>query len=139
MRIVLDTNVLISAFLWQGAPKEIFVLAEKHTIAICATRETLEEFERVLSYPKFKTHLDLIGKTPTQITDEFAEIVEYYPSIKFSTPQIQDDPSDDNFLSCALSARASFIVSGDKHLLRLKRFRKIPILSPDEFLKKLNY
>lgn len=136
MRVVLDTNVFISAFLWQGPPKEIFVLAQKHIIDICATREILEEFERVLAYPKFKARIDLTDKTPAQILDEFVEIVEYYPSIKFATPQIQDDPSDDNFLSCALAAEAPFIISGDKHLLRLKKFRNISLLSPRKFLEK---
>lgn len=57
MKVVLDTNVLVSGFLWQGTPEELFILAEKNLITICVTQETLAEFERVLSYPKLRKHL----------------------------------------------------------------------------------
>ena len=134
MRVVLDTNVLISAFLWQGVPKELFVLAQRSDITICITKELAEEFERVLSYPKFQERLGRIGKTPKEILDEFLEIVDYFPSIHFPTVQIEKDSSDDIFLEAALSSGASFIISGDQHLLNLKKFHNIPILTPHQFL-----
>lgn len=136
MRVVLDTNVLISAFLWRGVPKEIFTLAEKGRVAICVNKEMVEEFERTLSYPKFTERLSRLNKTPAQIIDEFLEVVEHYPSRYFPKPQIKDDPSDDMFLTCAISSNASCIVSGDKHLLALKEFQNIPILTPRQFLNR---
>lgn len=48
---------------------------------------------------------------------------------------IKEDPSDNHFLACAIVAQASFIISGDEHLLKLKAFQGIPIVSPKEFLK----
>ena len=53
MKVVFDTNVLVSAFLWHGTAKEIFVFAEQGVFSICVTKEILDELERVLSYPKF--------------------------------------------------------------------------------------
>lgn len=137
MRVVLDTNVLISAFLWQGTPKELFVLAQKNEITICITKELAEEFERVLSYPKFQERLTRIGKTPQGILDEFLEVIEYFPSFYFPTVQIKPDPSDDIFLAGALSSGASFIISGDQHLLNLKKFQNIPIVTPRQFLTQV--
>lgn len=134
MKVVLDTNVLVSGFLWQGTPEEIFVLAEKNLITICVTKETLIEFERVLSYSKFKQHLARIHKTSAEILDEFLEIVECYPSLRLPNPEVVQDPSDDLFLACALSATASCIISGDAHLLKLKSFRGISIFTPKQFL-----
>jgi uncharacterized protein len=136
-RIVLDTNVLISAFLWQGTTAEMFHLAKDKRIIICANKEILKEFERVLSYPKFQEQLSQIEKTPDEIIDEFTEIIEYRPVYKFVTPQITADPSDDMFLMCAFEAEALCIVSGDRHLLDLKKFHSIPILTPRQFLAKL--
>lgn len=136
MRVVADTNTLISAFLWQGTPEKFFVLAQKKRITLCATNETLSEFKEVLSYPKFKNRLASIGKTPEAIIDEFLAIVRYYPSKRLPTPQILQDPSDDAFLACALSAKASFIISGDRHLLDIKKFQGIPIVTPAQFLKQ---
>lgn len=137
-KIVLDTNVLISAFLWQRNIKEIFDLAKRNVFDICANQEILNEFQKVLSYPKFQSRLTVINKMPKQIANEFLEIVKFYPSEKFDSVIIKVDPADDKFLACALTAKADFIVSGDKHLLKLKFFQNIPILSPKEFLKQFS-
>lgn len=134
-KVVLDTNVLVSALLWQGAVKDIFILAKTGQVRICASREILQEFQSVLEYPKFATRLALIDKTPKTVVDEFLEIVDFYPVEVLSGTIIKEDPSDDAVLACAVASRADFIVSGDRHLKRLSAFRGIPILSPAEFLK----
>ncbi|KKW46208.1 putative toxin-antitoxin system toxin component, PIN family [Candidatus Kaiserbacteria bacterium RIFCSPHIGHO2_02_FULL_59_21] len=137
MRVILDTNVLISAFLWRGAPAEIFFLAKEGKLAICVNKEILQEFESVLAYSKFASRLQKIRRTPSHIIDEFVEIAESYPSIGFPRPQVVSDPSDDIFLACALVAGAEFIISGDRHLLKLKTFSDIPIIQPAQFLKRM--
>ena len=137
MKIVLDTNIFISAFLWQKTVKEIFILAKEDEVQICVTKEILDEFCRVLKHPKFLFRLKLINKTPEGIITEFLEIVKFYPQKIFKTTIIKEDPSDDKFLSCATISNASFIISGDKHLLQLKNFRGIPIISARNFLKIL--
>lgn len=138
IRVVADTNVLISAFLWQGTVKEIFVLAKKSIIILCVTKETIAEFQKVLEYEKFTPYLKNLGKAPEDIVDELLEVVEYHPSIELPLPIIKDDPADDKFLACALSVQASCIISGDHHLTDLKTFYDIPIFTPAQFLKKLS-
>ena len=135
MRVVLDTNVLVSAFLWYGSPAKVFLLVKEGKLAVCVNREILQEFEGVLSYPKFARRLERLRRTPSQIVNEFHEITQLYPSISFPRPQVAADPSDDIFLACALAADATFIISGDKHLLMLKTFSGIPIITPTQFLK----
>lgn len=135
LKVVLDTNVLISAFLWQKGAKEIFNLAKKSKIRICVTKEILDEFYQTLNYPKFSSRLKLIGKTPEEIINEFLEVVKFYPTKRFKIIIVKEDPSDDKFLSAALSSGALFIISGNKHLLKFKQFKRIFIVSPREFLK----
>lgn len=136
MKIVLDTNIFISAFLWQKNAKEIFIFAQNKNVKICANQELLEEFQAVLEYAKFNSCFEKAHKTLHEIIDEVLEIVKIYPSLKFKKIIIKEDPSDDKILSCALSSGADFIISGDKHLLKLKIFEGIPILSPRQFLDK---
>lgn len=136
MRIVLDTNVVISGFLWSGTPKEILGLVEERTVVICANQEIIAEMERVLLYPKLKDIVSQIGKTPRGIINEFLEIIIMFPPIVLAESSRLEDRTDEKFLSCAVTADAAFIVSGDKHLLRLKTFRGVDIVSPNDFLRR---
>lgn len=137
IKLVIDTNVLISAFLWQKRAKEIFNLVRKKKIQICVSKEILEELQKVLEYPKFSLRLKLIGETPEEIIDEFLEVVKFYPSKKLRTKIIEEDPPDDKFFICALISNA--FISGDKHLLKLKEFQGIPIVSVNNFLKRISW
>jgi len=99
MRIVLDTNVFISALLWRKECFGIFKLAMRGEITICISREILLEFGRVLLYPRLEKQLNKIDKKPLEIINELLEVVEYYdqtPKLKI----IKDDPSDNIILSC---------------------------------------
>ena len=134
-KVVFDTNVFVSGLLWQGKIGELFDLVRNGVIAVCISRDILAEFERVLAYPKFVSQLAAIHKTPQEVIDDFLEIAEYYVAEKLPTTVIFNDPSDDMFLACALTAGARFIISGDKHLISLKYFHGVSILSPAQFLK----
>lgn len=138
MRVVLDTNILISGFLWQGSAAEIFRLAQENKIKICVNKEIIDEFKKVLDYSKFNSRLKIIEKTTDEVITEFLEVVKYYPPRKLPEVIIPEDPSDDKFLACASISQASFIVSGDKHLLKLEKFQNIPIVSPRDFLEIIN-
>jgi len=133
-RVVLDTNVLISAFLWRQISWKIFELASQKKVDICISREIMQEFSRVLFYPHIATQLNLIGKTPQEVADELLTKAEYYEETP-SLDTIKDDPSDNHILACAAVARPDYIISGDQHLLKLKSFSGISILSPRQFLK----
>lgn len=130
-RIVLDTNILVSALGWRGAPYEIVRSCFDRQHDLLLSPDLLEEVGRVLRYPKFRFSTAEILTYLTQLT-ETAEFVQ--PNFRITI--IQTDPSDNRVLECALTGGAQVIVSGDNHLLSLKEFEAIPILRPREFLDR---
>ncbi|TSC72013.1 MAG: PilT domain-containing protein [Parcubacteria group bacterium Gr01-1014_38] len=136
MRVVLDTNVLLSAFLWQKGLRAIYDAIWQRRIVPCFTPATWHELERALRYPKFERQLARIHLEPDDILTLIASRALFtFP--RTAVRVVRGDPSDNDFLTCALSAGARAIVSGDRHLRNLDRFRGIPILSPRQFLKQI--
>jgi len=130
-RVVLDTNVTISAFFWKGYPRLIYDQIRERRHVMLLSNEMEKEFIRVLGYEKF----DLAPKEiPSFIKNlrSHAEFVE--TSTKVSV--IVADPTDNIFLECAIDGRADYIISGDSHLLNLGEYTGIQILKPKEFLIK---
>jgi len=132
-RVVIDTNVVISGFLFGGEPGELIALWKKGRIKALASKEIVDEYLRVLTYPKF-------GLTPEEIN--FILYQEIVPHFEIVRPKpgrviIGDDSSDDKFIRCAQAGRGKTIISGDQHLLRLKSFGSIEILTPAQFLKQV--
>jgi len=136
MRVVFDTNVLLSAFLWQKGLGPIYQAIRDRKVVPCFTNQTLDEFKRTLAYPKFKNQLLKVDITPDEILDLLISRAYFTPSL-FEIDVIQDDKSDNYIIDCALSAKARFIVSSDKHLLRVKELVDIPIVRPHKFMKYL--
>ncbi len=134
MIVVLDNNVFISGIFWKGATHRIIELAEKGKIEIFTTLEILEELSNVLRREKFNF---LFKEGKTNIEEVFKKVLELVKVcvVRKKVKVIKEDPSDDKFLACALASQASFIISGDKHLLSLKKFQDIFIVSPNEFLR----
>ena len=132
LRVVLDTNVYVSAFVFGGAPLEILTLAIRGHVSVFVSAPILEELETVLrrkfKWPIRDLHdaLDTIG--------EFASIL--VPREAFTV--IEDDEPDNRILECAVEAAAHVIISGDRHLRTLGAFGTIAILSPREFLDALS-
>jgi len=129
-KIVLDTNVIVSAFGWKGVPHEIFQKCIESHFQLFISPPLLSEIKRVLSYHKFHFNQDEIDEF-LSIIIEVAEIVE--PEIIINL--ILHDPSDNRVLECAITADCEYIISGDRHLLKIKEFETIKILSPDQFKK----
>lgn len=132
-RVVLDTNVYISALI--SSSGSCLTIADwwlDGKIAVFASEAITSEIERVMNYPKIvKRH----GMNKE-------EIAQYIKALKSSLIQtsgklclevIEDDPSDNIFLSCAVEAEADFLVSGDPHVHLLESFNKIKILTPRRF------
>jgi uncharacterized protein len=128
LRLVIDTNILISSF-FGGNPKKVIDLWRRGTAILCLTEEILEEYFRVLA--RFPIKPETKNKLAA-ILQEGRNIELINPSRNFVV--VQDDPEDDKFIDCAIEAQADYIISGDKHLLRLRDYRSIPIYSPKEFL-----
>lgn len=134
MRVVLDTNVIISGVFFGGAPGTVLQLASRNIITPCFTPSTWQELEEALGYDKFFEQWE---RLPFSI-DELLNALKSN-SLIFSEPDgrinvVAADPDDNKFLACALAAAAALVVSGDRHLLALKELQGIPILAPSQFL-----
>jgi uncharacterized protein len=128
-RIVLDTNVLISAIVFGGRPREVLekVIAGWFTMAISA--EMLAEFQWVLEGRKFRYSAAIVQNVVTELLS-VSELVR--PTMRVE--QIKADPADNRILECALESRATCIVTGDRHLLELGEYEGIPVLEVAAFL-----
>lgn len=129
-RVVFDTNVLFSAVGWGGTPGRCVELAQDGRITGVTCAEILEELTENLS-----AKLRLADGQIDSILASLMVILELVP-ISGSLRGLQPDPKDDKILECALTAGATHIVTGDqKHLLPLRRFRGIDIITPAEMVQ----
>lgn len=132
MRVVPDTNVLISAFCFPGgAPERVFRAAIEGVIEPATSRTLLAGFARILT-DEFDWELGRAEEAVVLVA-HVGSVVE--PSERFAV--IKADPADDRVLEAAIEADASVIVSGDSHLLSLGTWRGIRILSPASLLAEL--
>jgi putative PIN family toxin of toxin-antitoxin system len=129
LRVVLDTNVLISALLFGGAPRQILRMIIAGSIDCLFSPAILDELQEVLRRPTF----GFSSRQAAAIVEELCSLCEVVdPAIRISV--VKADPNDDRVIECALQAKASVIVSGDAHLLGLGTHKGIRILSPAVFL-----
>ena len=129
MKVVLDTNVLISAIMFGGKSRDILEMGISGKIRIATSQDILKELAEVLVDKKFRSSVLFVQQTIHELS-EISELVIMTGKINF----IKEDPDDNRILECAVSSKADYIVSGDKHLLSLKNFKKIKIYSPSDFL-----
>ncbi len=131
--VVVDTNVLISALLFGGTPGKLIELWKKGTIRPTASREIIDEYLRVLAYPKFRLTENEIGYLL------YRKILPHFKIVIAEKGKtiVTVDPSDDKFIWCALAGKARYIITSDKHLLSLISHQGISILTPSAFLKSL--
>ncbi len=134
MRVVLDTNVVVSALLFRGVTGQLARVWQDGAFTPLVSKAMVEEYLRVLAYPKFGLSAEDVKSLVEHQLLAFAQPVK----VGRVAEVIADDPSDNEFLACAVTGRARYLVSGDRHLLILKRYRKIPIVSVAEFLACLS-
>jgi len=129
LRVVLDTNVLISAILTDGKPRTLLRKGISKEFRIITSDLILQELGTVLRRPKFKTDEDEIHRIILALM-QAAEVVEVVS--KFNL--VEEDPKDDMVVETAFDGKADFVVSGDSQLLALKSFREIKIVSVGQML-----
>ena len=138
MRLVLDTNVVVSGLLWSGAPSQLLVAAEVGEIELFTSRALLVELSGVLARSKFVRAVEAAGLTHNELVMSYVELTSLVVSALIP-PTIVADLSDDQVLACAVAAQADIIVSGDKHLHGLGgSFEGIRIVSPVEAMRVLD-
>lgn len=132
-KLVLDTNILISALGWEGNARIILQKVIDGQFELLISAKQLEELLRAMNYPKFKFTEDQKTRF-ISVLMEVATIVE----VVHKADIIKEDPSDNMHLECALSGKADYIITGDnKHLLKLKVFEGIRIIKAREFLDQV--
>ncbi len=135
MRAVLDTNVLVSAFLFEKRLGRITKLIEQVAVTPCFIVSTFQEFVNVLGYEKFVPVFQAAKVTAAQIVEDIHNKSIILDDPK-TIPTILPDNNPDNYiLAAAVAGGAKFIVTGDKLLLNLKEFQGIPIITAQQFLK----
>ncbi len=134
IRVVLDTNTLISALLFSGTASRLVPLWQSRRIAVLVSKEILQEYLRVLAYPKFQLGDHEIRALVEEELLPFAETIR----VRRRLAVVRRDPEDDKFLECAVAGRAKHLVTGDRDLRELGSFRGITILTVGEFLERMN-
>lgn len=129
-KVVLDTNILISALGWEGNPRKILNIIQEDKIEALTSQEQIAELSRVLDYPRLQFSDEQKKSIKTIISSLFTFI---QPTEHFNI--IKEDPDDNIILECAKAGKADCIISGDPHLLNLKEFDSIKIKTPAQFLK----
>jgi len=131
-RVVLDTNVLVSAIISDGKPRALFGKGIDNQFDMLTSEPLLKELARVLRRPKFKTSPSEIRRVTRALLNS-AEVVQ----VKSKIEVVKEDPEDDMIIETAIDGHADFIVTGDRHLLNLGSFRNINITTVEKALKLL--
>jgi putative toxin-antitoxin system toxin component, PIN family len=131
MRIVLDTNVLVSGIFFTGPPFEILQAWRDRKIQLVLSIEILDEYRRVAT--------ELGSQFPDVDISSFLDLVTVNSNI-VEAPALPEpvcaDTDDDKFIACAIASKTKLIVSGDKHLLKADGFRNIRVFKPRDFADK---
>lgn len=135
--VVLDTNVWISAMIWGGTPSKIIKLAEDKKISIQISDEIVSEINQTLTYPKISQIYQGTGVTRQQLIESVLQIGKLTKTEQ-KIDLIQQDPTDNKLIECATAANADYLISGDKHLLKMRLYKKTKILTAKAFLKTLD-
>jgi len=130
MRIVIDTNVIASGIFFGGKPRELLKLVYGQKIEAYISHEILNEYCETLEELKKRYPTKSVNLPLTEITSR-CHWIETSSSVN-----ICRDPDDDKFIECAIDARCIYVVSGDKDLLSLGRYKNVEIVTVNDFFEK---
>ncbi len=137
MRVVADTNIIVSGLLWRGKPRRILDAARAGDIKLFTTAVLLVELEDVLSREKFAGRLAAAGVVSRDLVLGYAALASVIEPSEIE-PVIRADHDDDAVLACAVAAQSEVIVSGDSHLLDLKQYQDIRIVTAAACLAEIS-
>lgn len=133
MKITLDTNTVVSGIFWKGNPHKILNFVANGELENITSQEIFDEHEDVC----FRD--EILDKTSKDISDIRDSLDELKTHSKFVKPKrkfeiVKDDPKDNKFLDAAYQGKSEYIITMDKHLLKLKDFKGIKVVKPQQFL-----
>ncbi|PSB33436.1 putative toxin-antitoxin system toxin component, PIN family [filamentous cyanobacterium Phorm 46] len=135
MRVIIDTNVFVSGWLWGGIPARLFRLARNSQLRICAYEQILAELQNTLSKQKLQAKLQSLGFTVDSLMMGTRVLVEVYPISEINVPTLRDR-NDNMILATAIAADVDAIVTGDLDLLVLQEYEGIVIVTARDFLDR---
>ena len=136
LRVVADTNTVISGLLWHGNPRRVLDAAREGALQLYTSASLLAEVDEVLQRRKFAQRLSLAGVSSRTLVLGYAALASLIEPAAIA-PVITVDPDDDAVLACAVAASAEAIVSGDSYLLDMEKYEEIPILTAAQLLTRL--
>ena len=137
MRVVLDTNVFVSAIIGpRGIPSQILHAWRAEQFDLVISQAALTEIGRVFRYPKIAKYHRWSEERLQAFLDNLAHMTILTPG-ELTLAVITEDPPDNRYLECAVEGDAAYLVSGDQHLLKLSSYQGIPIIKPRMFLDML--
>ena len=136
MRVVADTNIVLSGLLWRGPARQLLEAAKGGTVELFTSGALLAELEDVLQRQKFASRLAAAQAMPHDLVAGYGALATVVQPISIA-PVVLRDPDDDAVLACAVAASADSIVSGDKDLLVLKKYQGIEILRAAELVSRI--
>lgn len=136
MRIVLDTNTILSGLLWHGNEEKLLKEIDRGRVQMYLSEEIFDEVTNVLRRKKLQDILSKANLSEDELIEQITRKGNFIkPKTKINV--ITEDSEDNKILECAVEAKAKYIVSGDKHLLKLKKFKGIKIVKSKEILEIL--
>jgi putative PIN family toxin of toxin-antitoxin system len=132
MRVVLDTNTLVSALLFSGVASRLVPLWQSRRITVLVSKSILNEYLRVLGYQKFGLSESEIRGLIEEELLPYADAIE----VRRRLPAVCRDPEDMKFLECAVIGRAEYLITGDQDLRSLGSYRAVTLLTAGEFLRR---
>ena len=130
MKIVVDANIFVSSYFWGGKPRKIFERIITGLDELYITQEILDEVKDVISRPKFHASMSEIMLYINSIEEIANKIV-----VKEKMKTKSRDRDDDKYIECAISGKVNYLISGDIHLLEIKKFEEIKIINANEYLE----
>ncbi len=132
MRVVIDTNVLISAIFWTGKPKQLLNRVRHDEITFVTSSDLLNELKEILMRRDKPFHLsDNEAEQVVETMRGMAEVVKVHSRVT-----VCHDEMDNKVLACAIDGKAEYIISGDIHLLGLGSFKSVRIMTVSDFLNQ---
>jgi len=133
-KVVLDTNILVSGSLWKGESYKILLLIETQQIICILSISILEEYKKIMESEEI---IEKIANKNLAINEIINHIIStvtiIHPTLRLKV--VKEDPDDNKIIECAVEGKSDFIITKDKHLLNLKNYKKIRIVTPEEFLR----
>jgi uncharacterized protein len=134
VKVVADTNVLVSGLIWPGPPATFLDAALRRIFHLLTSEELLAELEEVLSRSHLEPRLRARGRSVTEVMAKQRVLATVVQPADFQAPSELRDLKDLPVLRCAVGGQAQAIITGDKDLLTLKEFHGVLIVTPRVFL-----